>query len=189
MIKKYTYGGVTYLAEYEVRNAIFKAENTALPREINADDWERFGVTYTEEADPAPVPTPLSEVKEGALSRVDNATSSEILAGFDYEVEGQILHFSYDQFDQQNFADTANACLIAKMGDTTVPDAVTWNAYKESGELVRLNLTRETFEGLYKAAIFTHKASVMEKGGVRKAQIDACKSAEAVEKLMKEWGI
>lgn len=189
MIKKYTYNGVTYLAEYEVRNAIFKSENTALPQEINAEDWKRFGVTYTEEADPLPVPPSLSEVKEGALGRIDNATSAEILAGFDYEVEGQMLHFSYDQFDQQNFADTANACLIAKMGDKTVPDAITWNAYKESGELVRLNITREAFEGLYKAAIFMHKAAVMEKGGKRKAQVDACKSAEAIETLMKEWGI
>lgn len=189
MIKKYTYNGETYLAEYEVRNAIFKAEKTALPQEINAEDWKRFGVTYTEEDDPLPVPPSLAEEKTNALGRVDNATSAEILAGFDYEIEGEILHFSYDQFDQQNFADTANACLIAKMGDTTVPDAITWNAYKESGELVRLNVTRADFEGLYKAAIFTHKAAVMEKGGKRKAQVEAAKSVEAIQALMAEWGI
>lgn len=189
MIKKYTYNGETYLAEYEVRNAIYKAEKTALPQEINAEDWKRFGVTYTEEDDPLPVPPSLAEEKTNALGRVDNATSAEILAGFDYEIEGEILHFSYDQFDQQNFADTANACLIAKMGDTTVPDAITWNAYKESGELVRLNVTRADFEGLYKAAILMHKAAVMEKGGKRKAQVEAAKSVEAIQALMAEWGI
>ena len=176
MIKNYSYKCETYLADYEFLNAIFKAENTALPQEIDAEDWKRFDVTYTEEDDPLPVPPSLAEEKTNALGRIDNATSAEILAGFDYEVDGETLHFSYDQFDQQNFADTANACLIAKMGDKTVPDSVTWNAYKASGELVRLNITRTAFEGLYKAAIFMHKAAVMEKGGKLKDQVDAEKS-------------
>ncbi len=47
---------------------------------------------------------------------IDAQTSAAILAGFSYEVEGEALHFSYDSFDQQNFSDTANACLMYKSG-------------------------------------------------------------------------
>lgn len=189
MIQKYTYKGTTYLTEYEVRNAIFKAENTALPQTITSSDWKRFGVTYQEEEDPVPVPPSLEEVKDGALNRVDHATSEEILGGFDYEINKETLHFSYDQFDQQNFADTANACLIAKLGDPGVPESINWNAYKANGDLVRLSLDREAFKALYKQAILGHKAAVMEKGGLRKAQVEAAETAQAVEALLKEWGI
>lgn len=66
---------------------------------------------------------------------IDAQTSAAILAGFSYEVEGEALHFSYDSFDQQNFSDTANACLMYKSGAKGLPESVTWNAYKADGEL------------------------------------------------------
>ena len=73
---------------------------------------------------------------------IDEQTSRSILDGFDYTVNGEELHFSYDAFDQQNFADTANACLMAQAGVEGLPSSVVWNAYrkipKEAEQEIRL---------------------------------------------------
>lgn len=103
---------------------------------------------------------------------IDEETSAAILAGFSYEVAGQELHFSYDAFDQQNFSDTANACLIAMSGaGDGLPTAVTWNGYDGEGNLVRVTLTAEEFLKLYAAAL-NHKAACMAAGGARKAALE-----------------
>ena len=57
------------------------------------------------------VPT-LEELKTAKKARIDAETSAAIASGFDYAVGGVTYHFSYDTFDQQNFADTANVCLM-----------------------------------------------------------------------------
>ena len=90
-----------------------------------------------------PVHTPtLEELKTAKKARIDEDTSAAILAGFDYAVNGVTYHFSYDAFDQQNFADTANVCIMKQAGMPGLPDSVMWNAYTvPDDELVRL--TRE----------------------------------------------
>lgn len=105
-------------------------------------------------------------------TRIDAETSKAILNGFDYTVDGENLHFSYDAFDQQNFADTANACLMLKSGAPGLPEAVVWNAYRTNGELVRLNLTADAFLTLYTAGALAHKAACMAAGGQRKAALE-----------------
>lgn len=103
---------------------------------------------------------------------IDAETSAAILAGFSYEVNGQALHFSYDRDDQQNFADTANACLISMSGaGGGLPTDVTWNGYDAEGHLVRVPLTAEAFLTLYAAAL-NHKAACMAAGGARKAELE-----------------
>lgn len=111
--------------------------------------------------------------KEEARARIDAETSAAILAGFEYEVDGQRLHFSYDAFDQQNFADTANACLLQKSGVPGLPESVTWNAYRANGELVQLTLSADAFLALYTAGALAHKAACMTAGGLRKAELEA----------------
>ena len=74
-------------------------------------------------------------------------------------------------FDQQNFADTANACLLAKSGVPGLPTSVTWNAYREDGSLVRLTLDADQFLALYTAGALAHKSACMEQGGQEKAAI------------------
>lgn len=133
-------------------------------------------------------------VRKEALSRIDNATSKAILAGFEYEVEGETLHFSYDSFDQQNFADTANAAMLAMNGVEGVPQTVTWNGWRNhnaesKGELVRLVLDAQTFLALYTGGALVHKAVQMEIGGQRKAAIEAAKTVKQIEELMQGWGI
>ena len=131
-----------------------------------------------EYSDVLPVP-PIAEIARSKLSVIDAETSAAILAGFEYVVEGVPYHFSYDAFDQQNFADTANVALLAHMGGTGLPESVNWNAYKNwqngTGELVRLTFTAATFLSLYTGGAVAHKAARMAEGGARKAAL-----AEAV---------
>lgn len=111
--------------------------------------------------------------REAIRVSINAETSDAILAGFDYEVNGEMLHFSYDSFDQQNFADTANACLMLKSGMPGLPDSVTWNAYRADGQLVRLELTSDAFLALYAKGALAHKAECMLRGGMRKAELEA----------------
>lgn len=111
--------------------------------------------------------------KAQARAAIDAETSAAILAGFDFEVAGETLHFSYDSFDQQNFSDTANACLMLKAGTVGLPESVDWNAYRPDGELVRLTLTADQFLGLYAGGALAHKAARMAEGGVKKAALEA----------------
>lgn len=172
------------------------------------DDWQS-PPRYTEELGPLPdgavterpeKPAPtLEEVKTDAVKKVDNATSAAILAGFDYETDlgtgvMETLHFSYDSFDQQNFADSANVATLALSGTPGLPEPVTWNAYRDwtvetGGELVRLTLTPATFLELYTVGALTHKSTQMEIGGARKEAVEAAESVEAVDALLVQWGL
>lgn len=125
-----------------------------------------------------PKPT-LAEIAQVKLGRIDAETSAAIVAGFEYAVNGVAYHFSYDSFDQQNYADTANVALLAQMGGKGLPESVAWNAYKNwqngKGELVRLTFTAESFLALYTGGAVAHKAARMAEGGARKTAL-----AEAV---------
>ena len=139
-------------------------------------------ITFTPPAPPA-----LEEVKADALKRIDEVTSARILAGFEFQPDGQDspLHFSYDLFDQQNFADAANAALLAQAGTPGVPESVGWNAYRtDTGELVRLTLTPAQFLTLYVAGALAHKAACMEAGGTKKAAVEAAATAEEVAAVL-----
>lgn len=115
--------------------------------------------------------------KAAARAAIDAETSAAILEGFDYEIDPgtgtpETLHFSYDAFDQQNFSDTANACLMLKAGAHGLPESVTWNAYRADGELVRLVLTADAFLALYAGGALAHKAACMAEGGTKKAALE-----------------
>ncbi len=161
-----------YVALWEAEQARLKAEQAAADAEFNS----------------------FPNVRSRAVATVDAATSAAILAGFDYEVEGETLHFSYDSFDQQNFADTGNVATLALSGGQNLPTSVTWNAYRNhtpetGGELVRLTLTAEAFLNLYVGGALAHKAVRMEEGGRRKAAVAACGTVEDIAALLAEWGL
>jgi hypothetical protein len=134
----------------------------------------------------------LTELCAAALSRIDSATSAAILAGFEYTIDNETLHFSYDSFDQQNFADTANGALLALQNVEGIPTTVTWNGYRnhtkeQKGELVRLTLDVTKFLDLYVKGALAHKDTQMELGGKRKAIISNCTTVESIEMYMKSW--
>lgn len=115
------------------------------------------------------------EARAAKLRQIDEETSDAILAGFEYELDGVSYHFSYDGFDQQNFADAANAAILAQLSGQT-GQTVTWNAYRNytpetGGELVRLTLDAAGFLALYTGGAMAHKAAKMEEGGQRKAAL------------------
>lgn len=129
-----------------------------------------------------PVHTPtLEELKTAKKARIDEDTSAAILAGFDYAVNGVTYHFSYDPFDQQNFADTANACLIKQAGMPGLPDSVIWNAYTvPDDELVRLTFDAPGFLALYAGGAMKHKNETMQRGGERKAAVEAAATVDEI---------
>ena len=130
-----------------------------------------------------PVHTPtLEELKTAKKARIDEDTSAAILAGFDYTVDGVTYHFSYDAFDQQNFADTANVCIMKQAGMPGLPDSVMWNAYTvPDNELARLTFDAPGFLALYAGGAMKHKNGTMQRGGERKAAVEAATTPEEVE--------
>lgn len=138
-----------------------------------------------------PMPT-LDEVKARKLTAIDAETSAAIMAGFECEAtppdtgQPELLHFSYDECDQQNFADAAISMQLASASGA-IPTSTPWNAYRNhtedsKGELVILNLTAQTFLPIYAAAL-NHKAAQMAIGGQRKAAVAAAQTVEEVEAI------
>ena len=126
-----------------------------------------------------PVPT-LEELKAAKKARIDAETSAAILAGFDYAVDGVNYHFSYALDDQQNFSDTANVCLMKQSGMLGLPDSVTWNAYTPDDELVRLTFDASGFFALYAGGAMRHKNEAMQRGGERKAAVEAAATPDEI---------
>lgn len=136
---------------------------------------------------------PLEQVKADKLLVIDAETSAAILAGFQCEAtppdtgQPELLHFSYDEFDQQNFADAAVSMQLAATSGGAIPTATPWNAYRghtadSKGELVILELTASSFLPIYAAAL-QHKAAKMAEGGRRKAAVAAARTVEEVEAI------
>lgn len=154
---------------------------------LTPEEWEAL------HPDPEPEPEPLETVKARKLTAIDAETSAAILAGFICEAtppdtgRPELLHFSYDEFDQQNFADAALSMQLAAAAGGAIPTSTPWNAYRNhttdnKGELVILHLTAETFVPIYAAAL-QHKAAQMALGGQRKAAVATAQTVEEVEAI------
>lgn len=127
----------------------------------------------------AKTPT-LEELKTAKKAQIDAETSAAILAGFNYAVNGVTYHFSYALDDQQNFSDTANVCLMKQAGMPGLPDSVTWNAYTPDDELVRLTFDASGFFALYAGGAMRHKNETMQRGGERKAAVEAAATPDEI---------
>lgn len=174
-MKTYLYQGKEYSSLWQIRQAAPELVFCdATPQSL----LELIGITVKETPDPQPDPEAAAKAeREAKIREIDMETSQAILAGFDYEIDGEKYHFSYDSFDQQNFADTASACLLSRAGVQGLPSAVTWNAYKSDGSLVRLELAADAFLALYTAGALAHKAACMEAGGRKKAELANAEAA------------
>ena len=135
----------------------------------------------------------LPNVQARKLASIDAETSAAIMAGFECEVTPpdtgtpELLHFSYDEFDQQNFADAAVSMQLTTASAGGIPTTTPWNAYRNhtadsKGDLVILQLTAETFLPIYTAAL-NHKATKMAEGGQRKAAVAAAQTVEEVKAI------
>ena len=135
----------------------------------------------------------LDNVKARKLASIDAETSAAIMAGFECLATPpdtgtpELLHFSYDEFDQQNFADAALSMQLATASAGVIPTTTPWNAYRNhtadsKGDLVILQLTAETFLPIYAAAL-NHKATKMAEGGQRKAAVATAQTVEEVDAI------
>ena len=180
-----THNGYPYHVVNDEEMASFWAE---------VDAWAQAHPEQVTDEPAPPVPTEeelLEQAKTKKIAVIDAQTSSAITAGFEYEIDpgtgtAESLHFSYDSFDQQNFADSANVAALTISGVEGLPSSVTWNAYRNytadtGGELVRLTLDPTAFLALYTGGALAHKAAKMEEGGRRKAAVEAATTIEEVE--------
>ena len=136
------------------------------------DSWEDYLATL-----PQPPAPSEEELLKRQIEEVDRNTSAKILAGFNYTIKGQNLHFSYKLDDQQNFADTANVATLAAMGVPGMPATIVWNGwelFRDTNNAIamrilhRLELTMPEFLDLYTNGALTHKVTQMEIGSQKK---------------------
>lgn len=133
--------------------------------------FNEMGITFKDIPDPTPTQESAKDELDNKLMEIDRETSQKIMDGFDYEYKGTTYHFSYDNFDQQNFVDTANACLMYKQGVQGLPDDILWNAYDKDGNLVRVKFNADEFIALYAGGALAHKSKTMAEGSAKKEAI------------------
>lgn len=141
--------------------------------------WILTPITHTPEEEAKR----LEAAKELKIAQIDDETSKAILSGFDYTINNIVYHFSYDSFDQQNFADTANMCQLALSGVEGLPATVTWNSYLEDGTLVQQEFGANSFLKLYTSGAMVHKATQMTIGGQRKATVQSASTKEELDNI------
>ena len=87
-----------------------------------------------------PLPTLEDKIAE-AIKKVDKVTETNILAGFDYEVDGTKYHFSYDVLDQCNFSQMISDAILSKqLGSTPMDELKATYGVTEEGDLDRSKL-------------------------------------------------
>lgn len=110
--------------------------------------------------------------KAQAVATINAETSAKILAGFDFEIHGRPYHVKYDLNEQQNFADTANACLIAMQESASKPvPHIMWRVYNDDGKAQDLQLTAAEFLNLYIEGALHHKETCLVIGREKKAEL------------------
>ena len=190
ILKSYNYANLkkTSIPEYDSWN--YKPIESYEEKDgVWTQVWTLEPIVHTDEE----IQQRLSQEKEKLIVNVDNDTSSKISTGFFCEVtppdtnEPELLFFSYDSFDQQNFADAAIVILNSLQTRSADTLKQSWNAYRNhtddyKGDLVVLDLTPATFLPIYQAAC-THKATVMTEGSALKEKIRNASSLEELKEL------
>lgn len=165
---------------YEVQKDVLSIEEFPPSKDIKQTTYRPL---FTDIENPEYPNNTLDELKQDKINQIDQETSLSILSGFNYTINDQEYHFSYDSFDQQNFADTANMCQLALSGAEGLPKTVTWNSYLEDGTLVQQEFDAESFLKLYTTGAMVHKATQMEIGGQRKLKVAEAQSEEELDQI------
>lgn len=165
---------------YEVQKDVVATEEFPPIKDVKQTTYRPL---YTSIENPKYPSSTLDELKQNKVNRIDEETSKAILSGFDYTINDVKYHFSYDSFDQQNFADTANMCQLAVSGAKGLPTSVTWNSYLENGTLVQQVFNANEFLDLYVKGAMVHKATQMAIGGQRKAAVQSATTEEELDSI------
>lgn len=130
----------------------------------------------------------LENIKLRKIIQIDEEISNNIIAGFNYVINGINYHFNYDSFDQQNFADTANMCQISLSNSSltnieNMPTTVKWNSYLQDGTLVQQQFNAITFLDLYVNGAMKHKNTQMTIGRQKKSAVQAAQTKEELDAI------
>lgn len=117
--------------------------------------------------------TQVAGLKVEALAKIDAMTSTKILAGFDYNINGVQYHIPYDLYDQQNFADTDNARL----------PSVQWKVLRD-GVAESITLTNAEFHDLYVNGAIQFKFACLAEGRQLKQQAEAATDVQTLKDLL-----
>ena len=169
------YIGQVFTSEYSPEVAVWCNKNNAYIIKEN----NKFIIKAISESS-------LEELKEQKIKQIDKETSESILSGFTYTIKDKERFFSYDSFDQQNFADAANTALLSQMQSNvkTIPTNVNWNSYVgEEKELEIITLDASEFLDLYVNGALVHKNTKMQIGGQIKSQVAEAQSKEDLDKI------
>ena len=165
---------------YEIQKDVLSIEEFPPSKDIKRATYRPL---FTNIENPEYPNITLDELKQNKIIQIDKETSDSIFAGFNYKINNQEYHFSYDALDQQNFADTANMCQLAISGAEGLPTSVTWNSYLLDGTLVQQVFDAQSFLNLYTRGAMVHKATKMAVGGQRKAQVAEAQSKEELDAI------
>lgn len=181
VLEPYGFARFTYTShpQYDAETQKVREERTIVDGE-----WSQVWIVEDIEFTSEELEQRLRQKRGEKILEIDAHTQESIFAGFDYAIDGVTYHFSYDSFDQQNFADTANVCLLKMSGVEGLPESVNWNMYTlETHELVIHTFTPSEFLDLYTQGALVHKNTVMSEGGLRKANAEAAKTLEELEQV------
>lgn len=88
----------------------------------------------------------LNDKKEERKNLLGTDCQEVILGGFDFTINHELFHFSYDQEAQLNFQDTM------RLFDNNMVESVKWTV-TQNGEKKRIELTKEQFNQVYMQSV------------------------------------
>lgn len=115
MIKTWTYNGVTYQSEWQVRQDIFNKDHVSFgeaPEEGKIEFWAQFGVVYAETPEPEPTPEEAEAKRLEEAKRVRAAKVEAITV----EVDGMV--FDGNEPAQSRMARAITAAETAELEST-----------------------------------------------------------------------
>lgn len=115
MIKTWTYNGVAYQSEWQVRQEVFKKAHVSFgeaPEEGKVEFWAQFGVVYAETPEPEPTPEETEAKRLEEAKRVRAAKVEAITV----EVDGMV--FDGNEAAQSRMTRAIAAAETAGMTET-----------------------------------------------------------------------
>ena len=112
MVKTWTYNGVTYHSEWQVRQEVFKKDRVCFgeaPTEGKAEFWAQYGVTYSERE----LTPEEQEAQDLAIAKRERAAK---VAAIKVEVDG--MTFDGDESAQSRMARAITAAETAGLEST-----------------------------------------------------------------------
>lgn len=115
MIKTWTYNGVAYHSEWQVRQEVFKKDHVSFgeaPEEGKIEFWAQYGVVYAETPEPEPTPEEAEAKRLEEAKRVRAAKVEAITV----EVDGMV--FDGNEPAQSRMTRAIAAAETAGMAET-----------------------------------------------------------------------